>query len=140
MKSIVKIYIQDYRRIEERNIMPLQANWDLVRKLEREYETDLEGQDAANQAFKVFNKEGLNSKERIILGDYNAPSMSVGDIVEVYPIDPDSPNIPTAYLCASIGWQEKSIPPLENEKKKVSIENYRGVKKSKGSEGPQVEI
>jgi len=114
MKSTVKIYIQDYNKIEESNKIPLQADWDLERKLQREYQTDLEGEAAAEEAFRIFNKENLNEREKKILGDYNAPSLSVGDVVEVYPlnIDPVSNNEtkePKAYLCDSIGWQVKTI-------------------------------
>jgi hypothetical protein len=116
MKSVIRIFIQEYNKIAASNRMSLQADWDLERKLQREYETELSGEDAANQAFKVFNKENLTKKEKDILGNYNAPSLSVGDIVEVHPVNPDLDG--TSFLCAPIGWKCKTIPNLHKNKDK----------------------
>jgi hypothetical protein len=132
MKSLVKIYIQDYNKIASANKFPLHADWNLERNLKKEYKTDLVGIDAAEQAFKIFNKENLTQKEREILGDYNAPSLSVGDVVEVHPLlDHKEKSTamamkkPTAYLCDSFGWKERPIPALSADKSSQNKKEYK---------------
>jgi hypothetical protein len=113
-KSKVRILVQDYLAIEASNKMPLQAAWDLQRKLVREYESEKEGIEVADEAFHIFNvpEENLSAENKEILKDYRGPSLSVGDIVEVHPLKHSESTSGTAYLCDSIGWKQKEIPNI----------------------------
>jgi hypothetical protein len=89
-----------------------QNPWEVTRRVIASYQTALGGEDAANQAFKIFNAppEDLDPNEREILGDFRGPSLSVGDIVEVHP-PTDSKEKAMAFLCESMGWDSKEINP-----------------------------
>jgi hypothetical protein len=110
MKNRIRILFQDYNNIEASGAIPLQEDWNLARKEKISYLTHKSGFEAAEEAFHIFNapQELLPIEQKMILEAYDGPSLSVGDIVEVYP-EEGSSIPPKAYLCASIGWQEALI-------------------------------
>ena len=110
MKNRIRILFQDYHTIEASGAIPLQEDWNLARKEKISYLTHKSGFEAAEEAFHIFNapEELLPIEQKMILEAYDGPSLSVGDIVEVYP-EEGSSIPPKAYLCASVGWQEALI-------------------------------
>lgn len=60
--------------------------------------TDLVGEDAAEEAFDLSNNPCRNEERARVWG--KRPSLSVGDVVEVF----DSNETSTAYMCDSFGW------------------------------------
>lgn len=123
MANRIKILFQDYNAIEASGVIPLQEDWSLARKEKISYLTHKDGIEAADEAFHIFNAppELLAVEQKMILDAYNGPSLSVGDIVEVYPEKGEG--TPKAYLCASIGWQEAIIeqPEITPESQKTNI-------------------
>lgn len=120
MANKIKILFQDYNAIEAAGVIPLQEDWNLIRKEKISYLTHKDGIDAADEAFHIFNAppELLSVEQKMILDAYRGPSLSVGDVVEVYPEKGNA----KAFLCASIGWQEALI-----EEKRQSPPIPRGI-------------
>jgi hypothetical protein len=146
MPNRIRVLFQDYNAIEASGTIPLQEDWNLIRKEKISYLTHKEGLAAADEAFHIFNapEEILTLEQKMILKAYSGPSLSVGDVVEVYP----EQGTPKAYLCASIGWQEalieekkptaaipratpqplnKPAPPPKRLKEEVIKKNYRAI-------------
>ena len=98
--SKIKINLQDFDAIEQKNMRAFDANWDLPRKFVLEYTSKEIGETAAEEAFKIFNapEEMLDEDERCIAQQYNGHSLSVGDVVEVDGLE---------YLCAGQGWRTR---------------------------------
>ena len=103
--STVKIYSQDFRGGDDLVPRPnfFTADWGLPRLYRATYTTPLAGEDAAEQAFHIFNapREYLDGYELEILKASSGPSLSVGDIVVV--VDD------AEYLCGSSGWEKRPV-------------------------------
>lgn len=102
-KSLVEVYIQDADKMGDSWGM-LTARWDLPRKFVAYWYTNLEGEAAAEEAFHILNApdEYLTEEHLQMKGEYNHPSLSVGDVVRVINTEDRE------YLCASTGWITKS--------------------------------
>lgn len=104
-KNLVEISVQDFDKIVDgRNAFT--ACWELPRKFAVWWYTDLEGEEAAEQAFHILNApdEFLTDTDRYKKGDYVGPSLSVGDLVTI--------NETEEYLCVGTGWQKRSLQSL----------------------------
>jgi hypothetical protein len=84
--------------------MPFQKDWDLPRKETLKYYTNMSGEGAAEEAFKILNApdEFLLANEKSKKGDFKGHSLSVGDVVEVENIETKKV---TPFLCSPIGWE-----------------------------------
>jgi hypothetical protein len=96
----VRVYIQDYTALKDSSRRFFEADWDLPRKHVYTYLTDAKGQEAAEEAFHIFNapEDMLKEWQKFIAKGYSGPSLSVGDLVEVDGKD---------YLCCSVGWKRR---------------------------------
>lgn len=96
----VRIYVQDYNATLDGGRRFFEADWDLPRKHVYTYLTDAKGQEAAEEAFHIFNapESMLKEWQKFIAKGYSGPSLSVGDLVEVDGKD---------YLCCSVGWKRR---------------------------------
>ena len=99
-KNLVEISIQDFDKIADRR-NGFTACWELPRKFATWYYTELEGEEAAEEAFHILNApdELLSEDQRYKKGDYNLTSLSVGDLVTI--------NETEEYLCTGTGWQKR---------------------------------
>lgn len=98
--TTVKLFVQDYKETQLKGLRGFEENWELPRKIALQFETELTGEAAAEQAFHLTNapEEMFEGQERIMVESYRGPSMSVGDIAEVDGVE---------YLCAGIGWKKR---------------------------------
>jgi len=120
--NFIQIRQQDYRAMERQGIRPFNGEWELPRKIAHLYLTDLSAFAAANEAFETHNltPEDLPVTLHHKCPQKPGPSLSVGDIVEVHPIDGGPA---TAYLCDNFGWKTKEIP---NITKNPPVVNFLG--------------
>ena len=98
--SNIKIYLQDFDAIEQRNMRAFDDNWDLPRKFVLEYTSKEIEETAAEEAYHIFNapEEMLDEDERCIAQQYRGHSLSVSDVVQVDGLE---------YLCAGSGWRTR---------------------------------
>ena len=99
-------------------------DWDIGQKPVFVYVGKGEGQTAAELGFLL-----LNEPEHPEARGFRGPSLSVGDIVEVAPLEPEG--ITKCFLCANLGWDEK-VGTLAKIQAEIQAE-----KKSKRA--PQIE-
>ena len=106
MKSTVTIYKLPWGTSYHND----RENWHIDRQDGFTYVSDLDGKDAAEEAFHLTNAptECLDEKQQYILqlADFKGPSLSVGDIVRVAPYIKPSSTSPEYYLCKSFGWEK----------------------------------
>lgn len=125
-KSIITLLTQDH----DTAILPrpcfFEANWDLPRKATHVYLSDLDGVDAAKEAFHLTNCpfDYLSEVQQACVLDYRGPALSVGDIVEVRPVVAGGEEQVERFLCSSHGWEQKLplnpvVSPLFDEFVKV---------------------
>jgi len=101
--TTVRIYIQDYLHASlDGGRRFFEAHWDLPRNHAYTYLTDCKGQEAAEEAFHIFNapESMLEEWQQYVQRGYSGPSLSVGDLVEVDGVD---------YLCCSVGWEKREV-------------------------------
>lgn len=101
--TTVRIYIQDLdRRGDRQGYQFFTSDWSLPRKHVYTYLTDAKGQEAAEEAFHIFNapESMLEEWQQYVQRGYSGPSLSVGDLVEVDGVD---------YLCCSVGWEKREV-------------------------------
>jgi len=98
--SNIKIYLQDFNAMDATNRRGLVSDWTLPRKFVLEYTSKHLGEEAAEEAYHIFNapEEMLDEDERLVVQQYRGHSLSVGDVVQVDGIE---------YLCAGSGWQTR---------------------------------
>jgi len=98
--TTVRIHIQNYDALKGLG-RAFEADWSLPRTHAYTYLTDKKGQEAAEEAFHIFNAPAdlLEEWQQFIQQGYTFPSLSVGDLVEVNGED---------YLCCSVGWEKRS--------------------------------
>jgi len=102
MATTVRIFVQDFDQMGARpGYQFFTSDWTLPRKHIYTYLTDAKGQEAAEEAFHIFNAptEMLEEWQQYISKNYRGPSLSVGDIAEVDGVE---------YLCCSFGWEKRS--------------------------------
>jgi hypothetical protein len=100
----VRIFSQDLDRVDRKaGQFAFTSDWSLPRKHTFTYYTDKDGEQAAEQAYHIFNapETMLNEFERHIVSNarehsHDMHSLSVGDVVRV--------GDEVEYLCASEGW------------------------------------
>jgi hypothetical protein len=96
----VRIFVQDLRAGLGHWQHFFEADWSLPRRHVYTYITEAKGQEAAEEAFHIFNapESMLEEWQQYIARGYSGPSLSVGDIVEVNGEE---------YLCCSMGWKKR---------------------------------
>ena len=97
----VRIFIQDLKAGLSHRQHFFEADWSLPRKHVYTYITEAKGQEAAEEAFHIFNapEDMLKEWQQYLMKGYSDQSLSVGDIVEVNGEE---------YLCCSVGWKKRS--------------------------------
>lgn len=87
-------------------------DWFQHREETLSYDSTLDGEKAAEEAFELTNAplECLSESQQELYKTLNlkGPSLSVGDIVRVDPLIPWGPKCPEYYLCKSFGWEKYS--------------------------------
>lgn len=100
--TTVRIHIQelDVFAADRLGYQYFTSDWTLPRTHRYTYLTGLKGQEAAEEAYHIFNapEEMLEEWQKYIARGYKGQSLSVGDIVEV---DGEE------YLCCSFGWEKR---------------------------------
>lgn len=99
--TTVRVFIQDLdRRGDREGYQFFTSDWTLPRKHVYTYLTETKGQEAAEEAFHIFNapESMLQEWQKFVVKGYKGPSLSVGDVVEVDGVD---------YLCCSFGWESR---------------------------------
>lgn len=99
--TTVRIYTQDLdKKFDHQGHQYFTSDWLLPRKHVYTYLTEAEGQEAAEEAFHIFNapESMLEEWQQYIARGYSGPSLSVGDLVEINQED---------YLCCSMGWKTR---------------------------------
>jgi len=85
-------------------------NWLQYREAGVSYDSNLDGEAAAEEAFELTNAplEYLNESQQELLKslEFKGPSLSVGDVVRVDPLIFWGPKLPEYYLCKSHGWEK----------------------------------
>jgi hypothetical protein len=107
IKSSAILLQQDHERCILEGKPTFTAKWETPRKPSAVFLSAKNGEEVADEAFFLTNSPvedpRMGDKERI---PRIGPSLSVGDVVEVRDIESGKT---TAYLCASVGWEEKTI-------------------------------
>jgi len=84
-------------------------NWFQDRVSGLSYYTDLEGEQAAEEAFHITNapEDYLtdDQKEVLLKHNFKGPSLLVGDVVRVESVVRGR-DLPEYYLCKSFGWEK----------------------------------
>jgi hypothetical protein len=85
-------------------------DWFQYREGTISYDSTLEGEKAAEEAFELTNAplECLSESQQELYKTLNfkGRSLSVGDVVRVDPLIPWGPKCPEYYLCKSFGWEK----------------------------------
>lgn len=128
--NTVRIYSQNKKEsLPSAESCWLTADWKLPRKLTLTYQTKLDGEDAAEEAFTILNAPPrcLTPEQKVLQATFASHSLSVGDVVEV-----SGPSCPSSkeFLCAPSGWitspsNEKNNLLLGGEKKTIDVHLYK---------------
>ena len=81
------------------------SDWNLPRTDKHSYETEMSGEDAADEAFRITNCPWLSEDEISKLGSYRGPSLSVGDVVQIESEDGTTEQ----YLVCGCGWESRKV-------------------------------
>lgn len=106
-RNIVTIYSLQW----DAEYISKREKWFVDRSEALTYQTDHDGESAAEQAFHLTNapEEYLTEEERLIITNNFPrslpPSVKTGDIVKVEPILRGI-NLPDYYLCKSVDWEK----------------------------------
>lgn len=98
--TTVKIYTQDFDKRDRPGYQFFTSDWSLPRNHVYTYITEAKGEEAAEEAFHIFNAplELLQEWQQYIAKSYKGTSLSVGDVVEVDGVE---------YICCSFGWEKR---------------------------------
>jgi hypothetical protein len=118
-KTITLIHSQNFPAFQPNATqMPFTATWDLPRKPTSILISNLQGEAAAEEAFRLSNLAGEDTQEKSLI--QTAQSLSVGDTVQLHPASGKGPI--QHLLCANTGWITKITPgPQKNTQDKPTI-------------------
>lgn len=114
LKTKVTVYRLPWSSVTE--FSEARESWNVSREPGFSYESELEGEHAAEEAFHLTNAplDYLNDEQQNILKeqDFKGPALSVGDIVRVATFVRGQ-KMPEYFLCKSYGWEKYNGDVIE---------------------------